>query len=57
MISETSKKSITTVEPKSILCDICIGECKRGLSDKNPRTCTNLSIKSILLVFVASSTS
>ena len=44
VIFEKGKKSIITVEPKRILCDICNGRCKRGLAGNNPNKCTNLNI-------------
>ena len=42
VIFEKIKKSIITVEPKSVLCDICNGRCKRGRAGNNANTCTNI---------------
>ena len=44
VIFEKGKKSIITVEPKRVLCDICNGRCKRGMAGNNANTCTNLYI-------------
>ena len=41
-IFEKSKKSIITVEPQRIFCDICNGRCKRGMAGNSPNTCTNV---------------
>ena len=44
VIFEKDKKSIISVEPKVILCDICNGRCKRGRAGNHSNTCTNLNI-------------
>ena len=41
IIFEKGIKSIITVEPKCILCDICNGRCKRGRAENHANTCTN----------------
>ena len=44
VIFEKRKKSIITVEPKRIFCDICNGRCKRGMAGNSPNICPNLNI-------------